>query len=126
MAEEIFDLKSLVNAPFELPLGDKTFMVKKASLTEIQQYLDKVESFPTPLTQANNIDLVAYAAYLVIHLADNTITEQWVKDNIPGTLATNPMPFLVMLGFIDPQKANLMAQLQAAAIKKIGDESTQP
>jgi hypothetical protein len=111
--KEVKSLTNLLNPPFTFILGDREFQVRKANIKQVQQYQLKVTELSknTDLPSAvKDLDIVSYALFLVLNKTDNSVTEDFVKENLPGNI--NIISLLSELGFIDPQKAELVNKLQ--------------
>jgi len=110
-------LVNLLNPSFPFPFADKEYMVKKANIEQVQQYQLKVEELSAkkdiPVV-VRDLDAVSYSVYLILHKADPTVTQDFVKENMPGGI--NIMQLLSELGFIDPQKAKMVMEMQEKLI----------
>ena len=116
-------LIDLTNPPFTFKLGDKELQVKKASITQIEQWQIRRDALlkDTTLTdEVKSIHVVAYAIFIIAHAADNTITEQWVNDNASNV--TNPISILAKLGFVDPLQAEMVNKLQSKLITDVSSK----
>lgn len=112
-------LVNLLNPPFDFPFGDKVYQIKKASITQVQQYQTKLETLTkdtTTSTAFRDLEIASYVVFLVLNKADSTVTEEYVKDNMPGGI--DILSLLAELGFIDPQKAELVKKLQQGLVSE--------
>lgn len=121
MEETLIDL---TNPPFTFRIGDKELQVKKASITQLQQFFTRrgeIEQRKDISDESKALEIASYAIFVILRAADNSITEEWTKENIGGL--PNPVPVLIKLGFIDPQKVEFLNRLQEKLTTK---ESSQP
>lgn len=108
---------SLVNPPFTIQLGDREFQVRKASIEQVAQYqikFDELSKDTTILSSVRDLEMVSYCVYLIINKSDSTVSLDFVRQNIPGS--TDALKLLSDLGFIDPQKVEMMTKLQEKLI----------
>ena len=106
-------LTSLLNPAFTFPFADGEYQVKKATISQVQQYQTKLESLTKDTTTSSayrDLEIAAYVVFLILNKADPTITEDYVKENMPGGI--DILSLLGELGFIDPQKVELVKKLQ--------------
>jgi len=116
-------LIDLTNPPFTFKIGDKELQVKKASITQLQQFFVRrsvIEQNKELSDESKALEIASYAIFIILHAADNSITESWTKENIGGL--PNPVPVLIKLGFIDPQKVEFLNKLQ----EKLTSPTTKP
>jgi hypothetical protein len=106
-------LVRLLNPAFTFEFADTTYEVKRANIEQVQQYQIKVNELgkKTDVPSAvRDLDLASYATYLILHKKYPDITETFVKENLPGNV--DVISYLAELGFIDPQKAEMVKKLQ--------------
>ena len=100
-------LIKITNAPFQIEFMDKPYMVKKASLDQVVKFMKKMAELQkenvSPLE--SSISLVAYAMFLTLSSVDATVTEEFVRTNMPGD--SPAIEILTTLGFITPKQAAL-------------------
>lgn len=97
-------LLKLTNAPFDIEFNGKTYSIRKASLTQFTQFAQRGEQYRVdkiPFVEQWP-RLVAYALFLLLSPVDNSLTEDFISQNIPSD--TNPMEILTTLGFINPAR----------------------
>ena len=111
--KELQSLTNLLNPPFTFQFGDKEFQIRKANIKQVQQYqlkLDELSKDKETITPVKDLNLLAYSLFLVLSKADSSITEDFVIENMPGNV--DAISLLAQLGFINPQRAKLVQNLQ--------------
>jgi hypothetical protein len=110
-------LVSLINPKFTFQFGDKEYQVRKANMTQVIQFQQRAAELledtkiPPP---ARDAEMLAYCIFLLLKNIDQEVTEQFVKDNLPGN--ADGLDILVKMGFIDPQKLELVKKAQERLI----------
>ena len=94
-------LLKLTNQPFQIEFNGKEYVVKKATLQQVARYFGQMQSLSKE--EGNDIEKgakgIAYALYLILSPVDNTITEDYIIENLPNV---NPNELLTTLGFLVP------------------------
>ncbi|MHB8483868.1 MAG: hypothetical protein ACYDBV_14240 [Nitrospiria bacterium] len=111
-------LVSLLNPPFTFKFADREFQVKKANLSQVQQYILRVNELSKDKqtdSAIRDLNILSYCIFLILYKADNTITEEFVNENMPAG-AIDGLQLLSDLGFIDPQKARAVRAAQEKLI----------
>jgi hypothetical protein len=106
-------LVKLLNPAFTFEFAGNKYEVKRANIEQVQQYQIKVNELgkKTDIPSAvRDLDVVSYATYLILHKNYSDVTEDFVKENLPGNV--DVISYLAELGFIDPQKAEMVKKLQ--------------
>lgn len=112
-------LTSLVNPPFTFSFADKEYQVRKANIKQVQQYLAKMTELSKDKeinATSRDLDILSYCLFLVLNKVDSSVTEDFVKENLPGTV--DGLEILATLGFIDPAKIQLIKKLQEKLISE--------
>jgi hypothetical protein len=112
-------LVKLLNPAFSFEFADKTYQVKRANIEQVQQYQMKVvesEKNTDILPSVRDSNMIAYAIFLILHKSYPDVTEEFVKENIPGNI--DIISYLLDLGFIDPQKAEIVRNLQGKIVSE--------
>jgi len=110
-------LTSLLNPAFTFPFADKEYQVRKATISQVQQYQLKLEALSVDKTVSSasrDLEMAAYVVFLILNKADSTVTEDYVKENMPG--GVDVLSLLGELGFIDPQKVAMVKKVQEGLI----------
>jgi hypothetical protein len=116
-------LVDLINPKFVFKFGDKEYQVKKANIEQVVQYQLRVEDLnkdTTKLSSVKELEIMVYCVYLLLRVDDPTVTEDYVRNNLPGGL--DGLTLLTTLGFIDPARLQLVQKLKE---KLISNESLQ-
>ena len=106
-------LIKLLNPTFSFEFADKTYQVKRANIEQVQQYQMKVAELgkETDIPSAvRDLDIAVYATFLILSKSYPEVTEKFIKENLPGNI--DIISHLADLGFIDPQKAEMVKRLQ--------------
>jgi hypothetical protein len=114
-------LYKLVTPSFSMEYGGKTFQVKKANLEMAVKYQIKAKELDGK--DFAEITLTAYAIFLVLNKADNSVTEEWVNEEFPADI--DILECLMSLGFISPKGLEIARKVRIAIIEKqTGDKSS--
>jgi len=94
----------LTNAPFDFEFAGKKYSVKKANLRQVMEWQRKVSELSKKEIKDGTEDLsiVSFALYVILHAADASIDENFVLDNAPGD--TDLLSTLKQFGFMSQQK----------------------
>jgi len=112
-------LIELINPSFTFKLNDKEYFIKKANIEQVSQYQIKVSELnkDTEMPQSvKDLEIICYCVYLLLKTYDTTITVEIIKQSLPGT--TDGLQLLSDLGFIDPQKVEMIKKMQDQLITK--------
>jgi hypothetical protein len=112
-------LADLVNAPFTFKLADREFQIKKANIRQVQQYVTRLSDLSKDKEMnpaARDLEVLSYCLFLSLSKVDPSITEDFVKENLPG--AVDGLELLSTLGFIDPEKVQMIKKLQEKLISE--------
>jgi hypothetical protein len=112
-------LVKLINPKFTLQFADNEYQVRKASMAQVIQFEKRMDelsnSSDAQLTiRDRDFALLAYCIFLLLKEVDLSVTEQFVKDNLPGDI--NELDVLGQLGFINPQKLKAIKEAQEKLI----------
>ena len=113
-------LYRLVNPEFTFEFGDRSFEVRKANLDKAVKYQKRFQEIQGK--ENAEIDLVVYCIYLVLSEKDPTITEDWVRYNVPAD--TDALECLATLGFINQKKMEFAKKIQENLEKKLTTDSS--
>lgn len=91
-----------LNAPFEIEFNGKTYSIRAANVVDAIAYQKKLQELSDNKSPAIDLELAIYCLYLVLHRSDETVTEDYVKDNCPADVDT--IGLIEKLGFMSPQK----------------------
>lgn len=117
-------LTNLLNPEFTFSFAGKDYQVKKANIKQAQQYqikLSEINESDKP-QGVKDLSLLSYAVFLILNKADSTITEEFVEDNLRGDV--DGVSLLTELGFINPQKAKILQQIQAKVLSENSSPSS--
>jgi hypothetical protein len=106
-------LIDLTNPAFTFKFADREFQIKKANIEQIQQYLIRLQDLSKDtvlLPLVRDLSIVSYCIFLVLHKADKTVAEDFVKENMRGDV--DPIQVLTTLGFMTPTQANFLQRAQ--------------
>lgn len=112
-------LVSLLNPSFVFKFADKEYQIRKANIEQVQQYITKMKELSADkdlIPAVRDLEIVSFCLYLLLKKADQTVTEDFVKENLPGNI--DGLVILGQLGFIDPQKVELLKKLQDQLISE--------
>jgi hypothetical protein len=112
-------LKDLTNPEFSVKIGDKDYLIRKASLRQTISFQEKIKELYDKKDSAANVKSLSYAYWLILKDKYPEITEEYLLDVLPGDLDFSEN--LVMLGFMNPRQMNLSQQIEAEMEKKIAD-----
>jgi hypothetical protein len=94
----------LVNPSFQFEFGGRIFDVKKANFEMALKYQIRAKELSN--AKELELNLAPYCIYLVLHKVDETITEEWVKENLPAD--TDYVECLEKMGFISQSKLEIV------------------
>lgn len=106
-------LVSLINPKFTFQFADKEYQIRKANMTQVVQFQQRAAELLEDKTlqpAIRDAEMLAYCVFLLLKNADQSVTEEFVKDNLPGNI--DGLDILARLGFIDPQKLELVKKAQ--------------
>jgi hypothetical protein len=121
--KEFKSLLRLVNPVFEFEFAGQKYSVKRANIEQVQRYQLKVTELGKKTdipSSVRDLDIVVYAVFIILQKNYPDVTEDFVKENLPGNV--DVISVLSELGFIDPQKAEMVKKLQG---KMLSDASSQ-
>jgi len=107
------ELTNLLNPAFTFRFADKEYQIKKANITQIQQYSTRIDELTKNTAmnlQIRDLEAVSYAVFLILNASDSTVTEDFIKNNL--TIKVDGLSLLGLLGFIDPQKVEILKKMQ--------------
>ena len=110
-------LAGLVNAPFTFRFADREFQIKKANIRQVQQYVMRLGELMKDKEMnpaVRDLDVLSYCLFLSLSKVDPTITEDFVSENLQG--AVDGLELLSELGFIDPEKVQMVKKVQEKLI----------
>ena len=110
-------LTALVNPEFTFTFAGKEYQIKKANIKQVQQYFQKVEELSKDKERAQvvkDLEVVSYCLFISLNSVDPSVTEDFVQSNLPG--AVDALSLLAVLGFIDPEKVQMVKKLQEKLI----------
>ena len=102
-------LVKLLNPAFTFEFAGQSYQVKRANIEQVQQYQIKVAELGKNInvpSGVRDLDIASYATYLILHKNYPDVTEDYVKENLPGNI--DIISHLADLGFIDPLKAEMV------------------
>jgi hypothetical protein len=114
------DSVKLTNAEFTLTIGDRDFQVKKANLEKAILYQAKVRELIEKKNAHSDLNLVSYCTWLIVKDADPTVSEGWVRENLPADVA--PVLLLQQLGFMSQQKVEQAQKITDSLAEKTPEE----
>ena len=117
---------SLANPSFTFLFGDKEYQIKKANIEQVAQYQQKIVELSKDegiIPSVKDLEITSYAVYLSLKVCDSTVTLEYVKQNLPGSV--DGLSLLTQLGFIDPQKADAVKKLQEKLILNVSSQTLQ-
>jgi len=110
-------LIKLLNPKFTFQFADKEYLIRKANMGQMVQFQARAAELMNDKdmpASSKDLEMLSYCVYLLLKEVDSTITEQFVKDNMPGSV--DGLSILADLGFIDPQKLELVKRVQEKII----------
>ncbi len=105
-------LSKLTNTEFTFEFAGKNYTVRTASLRKVVLYQQKIKELTDAKTVGADLILVAYCIWLVLKDAYPEVTEDYVMDNLQGSL--EPLDIFQDLGFLSPSQMKLAKNLQPA------------
>lgn len=117
MEKSIYEI---VNPSFIFKFAGKEYTLRGADLEKAVIYQRRVKEIAT--NGETEYDLIAYCIYIMLKDVDPEITLDYVKMNTPATI--NVMEVLIQLGFLSPQQAKLVADLQMSMINQTTTDSS--
>ncbi len=115
-------LIDLVNAPFTLKLGEKEYMVRKANIRQVMAYREFLNTVKDdPLGEWKTI---AYCTWLLLKDNNPDLTQEILMDQMRGDV--DAIETLIKLGFINPEKMEMIKRLQTETKKILTGQDSSP
>lgn len=115
-------LLKLANPPFTISFDGKDYEVRKANITKVVLYQERVKKLAAEDSVGVDTKLVAYALFLILKDAIPDITEEKVSDTVQGDI--DIIQTLIDLGFVNPAKAKALLTMMVEATKKQSEQTT--
>lgn len=103
-------LIDLVNPDITLTYKGETLSVRKATIRQVLAYQERRDQIFEEKQRGGDQRLAAFGVYLLLKDKVPNLTEDDVLDNMPGNV--NVLELLGKLGFIEPEKLEMMKRLQ--------------
>lgn len=122
--QQFKSLVRLLNPAFSFEFAGEIYQVKRANITQVQQYQMRVTELGKQdmIPAVRDLDIVAYATFLILNKSYPDVTEDFIKENLPGNM--DVMSYLAELGFIDPQRADLIRKLQEKIVSESSSQTS--
>jgi hypothetical protein len=117
-------LVKLTNPPFDIEWNGKIYSVRKATLVQFAEFQRKAQEFQKSGDPDFAVKLVGYALFLVLKIADPSITYEMVLDTTPAN-AVELDALMNTLGFTRPTKT-AAAPLPTSPLAPETSSSTSP
>jgi len=117
------ELIELLNPEFPFKLGEKTYQIKKPSITLMTKFYSEMQRLMDSQDISNatkDMKVLAYCIYLLVSPQDTELTVEKVEDMIPGDVDT--FDLLGKLGFMNP----LMKEAIQKAKQSLTENSLHP
>jgi hypothetical protein len=115
-------LADLTNPEFSIKIGDKEFVIRKATLRQTISFQEKIKELSDNNTVAANMKSLSYAYWLILKNKYPEISEDILLDTLPGDLDFGET--LVMLGFMNPQQIKISQMIEETLKKKLNETTT--
>lgn len=113
-------LYKLINPEFDFEWNGETFHLKKANISKVVQYQKRARELSLQNEAGTELQLGAYAIYLMLKEFKPDITEEDVLNNTPGDIEV--LDLFVKLGFLNPARIKAAIQI----MNQTGDKSSLP
>lgn len=115
-------LVALINPEFALQYKGQEYMVRKATIRQVIAYQERLASLKGE--SSAELKISAYCVYLLLKDKIADLTEDDVLDNMQGD--EDVLELTSRLGFINPEKLEMMKRLQTEMVSKLIGQKSSP
>lgn len=112
----------MTNTEFDFPFAGKTYKVKKVNIATVMIFQRKVSEIQAEKDPAGDLRMGVYALYLVLNIADPTITEDYVTQNCPGDI--DIIDIFKKFGFMNQRKTAVLNKISNLLVSQPNGEKS--